>query len=146
MPTYTLTVPANLLNQGQKAAVAQAVTQTHSDVTGAATFFAQVIIGEIAEGNYFVGGKVLAGRQAYLQGQIRSGRSAPDRKRLLLALRDAVAASCDLAKCDVWVYLIDLPARDMIEYGHILPEPGDEQAWMDGLPETDRLRTQKTGA
>ena len=43
-------------------------------------------------------------------------------------------------------YLIDLPARDMIEYGHILPEPGDEQAWMDGLPETDRLRTQKTGA
>ncbi len=146
MPTYTLSVPAKLLNDSQKAVLAQAVTRTHNEVTGAATFFAQVIINEVPAGNYFVGGKLLTGRQVFLQGQIRGGRSAPDRKKLLLALRDAVAGSCDLAQSDVWVYLIDLPARDMIEYGHILPEPGDEAAWMNSLPEADRTRMQKTGA
>ena len=51
-----------------------------------------------------------------------------------------------LAKTDVWVYLIDVPARDMIEYGHILPEPGDEKTWLDTLPDPDRTRMLKTGA
>lgn len=146
MPTYILTVPANLLNESQKGAVAEAVTLTHNRVTGAALFFAQVIIHEVPVGNYFVGGKPLVGRQAFLQGQIRGGRSAPDRKKLLLALRDAVMSSCGLIQSDVWVYLIDLPARDLIEYGHILPEPGDEAAWMDSLPQADLIRMSKTGA
>jgi len=25
----------------------------------------------------------------------------------------------------------------MVEFGHVLPEPGDEPAWMAALPETD---------
>ncbi len=46
----------------------------------------------------------------------------------------------------MWVYLVDLPASDMIEYGHILPEPGGENAWMEGLPEADRERMRSIGA
>lgn len=146
MPTYTLTIPVGALCADQKARAAHGITRIHNEVTAAATFFAQVIIHEVAEGHYFVGGRPLVGKQAYLQGQIRGGRSAPDRKRLLLGLRDAVVTAGDFARADVWVYLIDLPARDMVEYGHILPEPGDEQAWMEGLPPADRARMQKTGA
>lgn len=146
MPTYTLTVPSNLLNDSQKSAVAEAVTRTHNRVTGAALFFAQVIIHEVPPGNYFVGGKPLNGRQAFLQGQIRGGRSALDRKQLLLGLRDAVVHACGLVQSDVWVYLIDLPARDLVEYGHILPEPGDEAAWMESLPQADLIRMNKTGS
>lgn len=145
MPTYTLTLPAGLFDAAAKARAAEAITATHSAVTGAATFFAQVIIHEIPDGNYFVGGKPLAGRQVFLNGQIRAGRSAPDRKRLLVGLRDGVAAACGLQASDVWVYLTDLPARDMIEYGHILPEPGDEAAWLQALPDADRQRMMKTG-
>jgi hypothetical protein len=26
----------------------------------------------------------------------------------------------------------------MAEFGHVLPEPGDEAAWFDALPEDDR--------
>ena len=145
MPTYTLSIPAGLLDPAQKGRVAEAITRTHSVVTGAATFFAQVIIHEVAAGNYFAGGKQLVGRQVFLIGQIRAGRSAPDRKRLLLELRDGVAEAGGLDRCDVWVYLTDLPARDMIEYGHILPEPGDEASWMEALPEADRARMKRTG-
>jgi len=41
---------------------------------------------------------------------------------------------------------VDVPARDMIEYGHILPEPGDESAWMEGLPAADRERMRSVGS
>jgi hypothetical protein len=33
----------------------------------------------------------------------------------------------------------------MAEYGHILPEPGGEQAWLDGLPAEDRAYMQSVG-
>ena len=33
-------------------------------------------------------------------------------------------------------------ARQMVEFGHVLPEPGDEPAWMAALPEADRKRMQ----
>jgi phenylpyruvate tautomerase PptA (4-oxalocrotonate tautomerase family) len=145
MPTYTLTVPAGHFDVDRKAAAAGAITSTHNAVTGAATFFAQVIIHEMPDGHYFVGGKPLVGRQVFLNGQIRAGRSAIDRKRLLIGLRDAIASGLGVPTGDVWVYLTDLPAGDMIEYGHILPEPGDEASWMAGLPASDRERMEKTG-
>ncbi len=143
MPTYQLTVPANRLSRQQKARAAAAITRVHNEVTGAATFFAQVIFQEVPEGSYFVGGRMLTDDQLFLHGQIRAGRSAPDRRRLLLGLRDAVALAADAESVSVWVYLVDLPACDMIEYGHILPEPGDEASWMQSLPAAARTRMLK---
>lgn len=146
MPTYTLTVPKDRLDPEQKARVAAEITRVHNQVTGAATFFAQVVIHEVAPGCYFVGGKPLAGEQMFLHGQIRTGRSAQDRKRLLLALHGAVADAAGAEPGGVWVYLVDVPASDMIEYGHILPEPGGEATWMMGLPDADRERMRSVGA
>lgn len=145
MPTYALTVPAGRLSPAQKAHVAAAITEVHEAVTGAATFFAQVLIHEVPAGNYFVGGAALADDQLFLHGQIRAGRGALERRRLLLALRDAVVEAAGAERASVWVYLADLPARDMVEYGHVLPEPGDEAAWLEGLPEADRRRMLATG-
>jgi len=137
MPTYLLLAPANRLSPAQKARAAAEITRVHNEITGAASFFAQVIVHEVPAGNYFLGGRPLAGDQLFLHGQIRAGRSALDRQRLLFALRDVVAEAASAARHSVWVYLLDLPARDMIEYGRMLPEPGDEQAWLNNLPEAD---------
>lgn len=140
MPTYTVYAPAGRLSVVQKAAMAAGITRRHNEITGAATFFAQVIVQEVAAGNWFLGGRALAADQVFLNGQIRAGRSAIDRARLIAALRDAVVEASGAAASSVWVYLTDLPARDMVEYGHVLPEPGGEQAWIEGLPEGDRAR------
>ena len=145
MPTYTCTLASHRLTPEQKARVASEITRVHNEVTGAATFFAQVIFQEIAPSNYFVAGKPLVGDQIFLHGQIRAGRSALDRTRLLTSLHRAVAAAADAQASSVWVYLTDLPARDMIEYGHVLPEPGDEARWLNSLPESDRRRMESTG-
>ena len=30
---------------------------------------------------------------------------------------------------DIWVYVQDVPATQMVEFGRVLPEPGAEDAW-----------------
>ncbi len=145
MPTYICTVPAGRLSAEQKARVAAEITRVHNEVTGAATFFAQVIINEVPAGNYFLGGKPLREDQIFINGQIRAGRSAVDRARLMRGILDSVAAAAKAEPASVWVYLTDLPPRDMIEYGHVLPEPGSENEWLNSLPAKDRERMTKAG-
>jgi phenylpyruvate tautomerase PptA (4-oxalocrotonate tautomerase family) len=145
MPTYHCTTPAGLLDTDQKAAIAAAITRIHNAVTGAAAFFAQVIFTEIAKGNHFMGGVPLASDQIFVHGFIRAGRSVPDRERLVTELVSALADCSGLPARSVWVYVSEIPPRQMAEYGHLLPEPGGEAAWLDGLPADDRTYMQLIG-
>ena len=46
-------------------------------------------------------------------------------------LRDAVSNAFGVESGGVWVYLVDLPARDMVVYSHTLPDTGDKvPGWM----------------
>jgi phenylpyruvate tautomerase PptA (4-oxalocrotonate tautomerase family) len=144
VPTYTCYSVKGHLSTDNKHRAAEEITRVHNEITGAATFFAQVLFVELEAENYFVGGKPLKGSQVFLNGQIRAGRSALDRTRLLKALHAALASAIECEANSVWVYLNDLPARDMIEYGHVLPEPGDEAKWLAALPDHDRIRMTET--
>jgi phenylpyruvate tautomerase PptA (4-oxalocrotonate tautomerase family) len=145
MPTYHCTVPAGLLDASKKAAIARDITRIHSGVTGAAGFFAQVIFHEIAKGNHFMGGAPLTTDQIFVHGFIRAGRSLPDRNRLATEMATSLSTLAGLARRLVWVYVTEIPPRQMVEYGHTLPEPGDEQMWLDGLPAEDRAYMQSIG-
>lgn len=114
-------------------------------MTGAAAFFAQVIFTEIAAGNHFLGGAPLVSDQIFVHGFIRAGRSGSDRERLVTEMVTALADLAGLPKRSVWVYVTEIPAKQMAEYGHILPEPGGEKAWLDGLPGEDRAYMQSVG-
>ena len=88
----------------------------------------------------FIGGKPLTGPHCFIQGHIRAGRSAIERSKLV---RKLVPSACDILgvpRYAVWVYLSELPSRAMAEFGHLLPEPGDEDVWFARLPEEDRKR------
>lgn len=146
MPTYTCTTPANRLTPEQRARLAQGITRTHSEVTGAAGYFAQVLFHEVPHGSYFVGGAPLGSDQIFIHGQIRAGRSAQDRHRLIARLIAVASEAAGLPANGVWVYVLELPARCMAEYGHVLPEPGDEAAWAAALPAADRDRMQSIRA
>jgi phenylpyruvate tautomerase PptA (4-oxalocrotonate tautomerase family) len=145
MPTYYCISPAGLLDAGQKSAIAAEITRIHNAVTGAASFFAQVIYTDVAKGNHFMGGAPLAADQIFVHGFIRAGRSVPDRQRLVTEMVTAIAGLSGLPKKLVWVYVTEIPARQMAEYGHILPEPGDEKTWLDGLPAEDRAYMESVG-
>ena len=55
----------------------------------------------------------------------------------LMAEAVALAAQVESERA-IWVYLNELSPRQMIEFGRVLPEPGDEPVWTAALPEKDR--------
>jgi hypothetical protein len=75
----------------------------------------------------------------FVYGHIRSGRAAVGKSRMITLMARAVG---DAAKAEnsssVWVYVAELPPRQMIEFGRLLPEAGDEPAWTAALPAEDR--------
>ena len=142
MPTYTCTAATGLLDARRKSAIARAVTLAHCEITGAPTHFAQVIFEEVAGGNHFVGGIPLAHDHVFVYGRIRAGRSAGIPEALIRRLIAGVAAAADIDAFGVWVYLLELPPQAMVEFGHLLPEAGDEAAWSAALPAADRARMQ----
>jgi phenylpyruvate tautomerase PptA (4-oxalocrotonate tautomerase family) len=145
MPTYTVTAPDGRLSSQQRQRIAAEITRIHHEITGAPTYFAQVIFVDVKPGNYFVGGIALASDQLFVHGQIRAGRSAENKQRLIVQILDAAADAAAMPKSHVWVYITELPAAQMAEFGHVLPEPGEETAWTAALPAAERERMQSIG-
>jgi phenylpyruvate tautomerase PptA (4-oxalocrotonate tautomerase family) len=145
MPTYVCTVREGRLSPDQKSRIAEEITRIHCEVTGAPTFFAQVIFEEVKPGNYFMGGKPLIHDQIFVYGRVRAGRSVQDKMKMIKLMAEAVGEAAGVSRTGVWIYIAELPPRQMIEYGYVLPEPGEEQGWTDALPADDREFMQAVG-
>jgi phenylpyruvate tautomerase PptA (4-oxalocrotonate tautomerase family) len=144
MPTYRVVAASGLLSAEKKQHIAQAITRVHNRVTGAQTFFAQVIFTNVAAGDHFVGGAPLQGDHVFVHGHIRAGRGAELKRQLLLDVVAAVASAGTIAPNRIWAYITELPPGQMAEYGHLLPEPGGEAAWLSSLPAGDRALMERS--
>src|ERR1700720_2491738 len=142
MPTYTVTCVEGTLDAAKRAKIAAAITRIHSETTGAPSYFAQVIFTEVAPDCYFVGGSPLKGQQVFVNGQIRGGRSAETKDALIAQITAAVAEASKLANRNVWVYLPDLTPGQLFEFGHGLPEAGDEARWAAARQKANREQRQ----
>ena len=133
MPTYVCSVPPKSLSNDQKDQIAAAIGRRHSEATGAPSFFVQVVIEESDTTRRYLGGE-LSGAHIWIRGDIRAGRSEAVRGALMLAIMKDVSAIAALPEASIWVYLCNLEPTDMVEFGHVLPRPGKEQAWFEDLP------------
>ena len=138
MPTYTVTTSNLALTKSKKKSIAQGITNIHSKTTGANTYFAQVMFLETKKNNHFMGGKLVKDEQIYLHGQIRAGRPKEIKDELIDQLKKLLAKETVLDQSSVWVYIVDVEPSQMVEYGEVLPESGQEKAWFDNLP--DKLK------
>ena len=133
MPTYTLTNSNFNLTTKQQKNLAQGITKVHNIVTGANTYFAQIIFNKTKKNNHFMGGKKVKEPSLFLLGQIRAGRPKKIKDKLILDLKNILVKNSKLDETQVWVYIVDLPPSQMIEYGAVLPESGKEGQWFKGL-------------
>lgn len=133
MPTYVCSVPPGLLTSERKREVAGAISRLHHEATGAPSYFVQVVIEESAGTSRYLGGSPADGH-IWIRGDIRAGRPDDVRKALMLSIMREVAAITDVPETAIWVYLCNLAPTDMVEYGHVLPAPGEERAWYEALP------------
>jgi phenylpyruvate tautomerase PptA (4-oxalocrotonate tautomerase family) len=138
MPTYVVRSTLPNLPTPTKRSIAQAITKAHADITGANTFFAQVVFDHAPREDWFIGGVPLEGETLFVHGHVRSGRTDDQKRTLVERLVRDVALAAGLPTQAIWVYLSEIRPSLMAEFGHVLPEPGDEAAWFDALPEDDR--------
>ena len=92
------------------------------------------------EGNYFLAGRPLKQDNIFVCGEIRAGRDALTKERLILEIMASTAEIAETEVSHVQVYLVDVPARQIAEWGQILPNPGEEAAWDARIPDHVRQR------
>ena len=133
MPTYSVTNSNFTLTSKQQKKLAEDITKVHNVVTGANTYFAQVIFNKIKKDNHFMGGKKVKEPSLFLHGQIRAGRPKEIKDKLITDLKNILIENSKLDETQIWVYIVDLPPSQMIEYGAVLPESGKESEWFKNL-------------
>ena len=143
MPTYFVNLSNVKLKKNIKEKLAKQITKIHNKATGANKYFAQVIFNDTKRGNHFMGGKIVSKSEIFIYGHIRSGRTSKVKSKLIKGLREIIKENTKLKKDNIWVYLLDLRPNQMIEYGEILPQSGDEKRWFKNLPTKLKIRLNK---
>tara|TARA_B100001093_G_C26276538_1_gene779203 strand:- start:82 stop:522 length:441 start_codon:yes stop_codon:yes gene_type:complete len=143
MPTYTVKSSNIKLDNKKKKKIAKGITEVHKKITGANSYFVQVLFEKNKINNHYMGGKIVKDKQVFLHGQIRSGRTAVVKKKLIIALRNSLAKNSGIKKDNSWVYLLDLIPEQMIEYGKILPKSGNEVNWFNSLTKSLQNKLKK---
>jgi phenylpyruvate tautomerase PptA (4-oxalocrotonate tautomerase family) len=146
MPTYTVTSANLALTADQEAAIAASITRSHHEATGAPAYFAQVIFSRIESGKHYIGGKAYRTPHLFVHGLIRAGRSADVKAALVKDIAAKIRAIAGIGPEDIWVYLQDIAATQMVEFGRILPEPGAEESWRAAMSAQKLQDLKATGA
>ena len=140
MPTYVCSAAAGRLTPARRAEIVRTITAIHHEETGAPRYLVQVIFCELAPDSHYVAGQLASADQIWIRGDIRGGRTNEQKGQMLRRIMQSVSRASGAPEDAVWVYLCDIPAANVIEYGSIMPSPGEEDAWFSLLPAAMRER------
>jgi phenylpyruvate tautomerase PptA (4-oxalocrotonate tautomerase family) len=113
-----------LTSYEQRLQISKEVTRIQCEITGAPptfvhTFFTEDSSAELAEGT-----------RVLVFGSIREGRTAEQKQQLANDMQASISQILGVGLGEVTVATVDLPARWVMEGGAVLPEPGEEEAWL----------------
>jgi phenylpyruvate tautomerase PptA (4-oxalocrotonate tautomerase family) len=125
MPLYRCSVVEDSTTEAQRAHIAKEIVRIHCDITGAPAsfvhaFFAQRPASELP-----------GGVRAFVLGSIRWGRSDDQKAQIVAELGDVLADVLGCERAEVAVATVDVPSKWIMEGGELLPEPGEEAAWLE---------------
>jgi phenylpyruvate tautomerase PptA (4-oxalocrotonate tautomerase family) len=145
MPTYMCYAHEGQITAEQKSHIAAGTARIHSRFTGAPVAFSQCIFRNLESDEHFIGLQPAPHNGVFVYGHIRAERTSGAKNDILIGIRDLIMRVLNVPESAVWVYLNDLAHTDMVEFGHVLPEPLCEQAWVDELPAEVRDELAKRG-
>jgi phenylpyruvate tautomerase PptA (4-oxalocrotonate tautomerase family) len=108
----------------RKARIAEEITRIHCETTGAPPAFVHAFFVEMPAA------QLPASKQVVVLGSIRAGRTPEQKERLTVGISRAIAGIETIPEDAISVTTVDVPARWVMEGGAIMPEPGEEDAWL----------------
>jgi len=142
MPTYALST-AKDLRADQRAAIVASITAIHAVEANAPRYFVQVLFHKVEPGSIFIGGEPASPDHVWVRADIRAGRTREQKAAMLRRIMAETSGILGISDQDVWVYISDIPALGVLEFGHVLPEPGEEEQWLAALPSALREKLEQ---
>ena len=124
MPLYRFALREGSSTEAQRAQIAKDLVRIHCGVTGAPPSFVHAFFDESPPD------ALPDGKAAFVLGSIRWGRTDAQKAEIVSKLTNSVSDALGLDAAEVAVVTVDIPSRWNMEGGELLPEPGEEEAWL----------------
>ena len=125
MPLYRCSVVEGSTTEAQRARTAKEIVRIHCDITGAPASFVHAFFAQLPAS------ELPGGVRAFVLGSIRWGRSDDQKAQIVAELCDVLADVLGCERAEVAVATVDVPSKWIMEGGELLPEPGEEAAWLE---------------
>jgi phenylpyruvate tautomerase PptA (4-oxalocrotonate tautomerase family) len=130
MPIYTCTVNDETLTASTKADLAGEIARIHSSINHVPSTYVNVVFHELPADAVYTDGRPAA--PVLVSGWVRAGHPEADITRLATEIATAITRLAGVPAERVLVVFESSPAHFAVEGGRVLPEPGEEQAWISG--------------
>jgi phenylpyruvate tautomerase PptA (4-oxalocrotonate tautomerase family) len=128
MPIYTCTTTKSTLTSDVKVALAGEIARIHSAINHVPSTYVNVVFHELPADAIYTDGRPAA--PVLVNGWVRAGHPDAETSRLATEIAMAVTRLASVPAERVLVVFQSSPARFAVEGGRVLPEPGQEQAWI----------------
>jgi phenylpyruvate tautomerase PptA (4-oxalocrotonate tautomerase family) len=129
MPIYQCSTSKNLSPE-TKAAIAREFTRIHIEWTAAPEAFVNVVFYDLPLGSHFLAGAVRE-NGTLINAIVRAGRTLETRQALLKSLSAAWSRLAGQPERNLVIRIEEADAATILEAGLIMPQPGEENAWME---------------
>jgi phenylpyruvate tautomerase PptA (4-oxalocrotonate tautomerase family) len=128
MPVYTCTTTESTLSGDIKAALAAEIGRIHSAINHVPSTYVNVVFHELPADAVYTDARPAA--PVIVNGWVRAGHPDDETTRLATEIAAATTRIAGVPADRVLVVFQSSPARFAVEGGRVLPEPGQEQAWI----------------
>jgi phenylpyruvate tautomerase PptA (4-oxalocrotonate tautomerase family) len=130
MPIYTCTTTESTLAGPVKRALASEIGTIHSEINHVPSTYVNVVFHELPADNVYT--DAVPASPVLVSGWIREGHPKAEVTRLATEIAAAVTRVTGVPTERVLVVFQSSPASFAVEGGRVLPELGQEQAWIAG--------------
>ena len=130
MPVYTCTTTTSTLTADIKGALAQEISRIHAEINHVPSTYVNVVFHELPAGGIYTDG--VPADPVLVNRWVPSGHPADETTRLATEIAAAVSRIANVDPDRVMMVIQNSPSSGAVEGGRVLPEPGQEQAWIAG--------------
>jgi phenylpyruvate tautomerase PptA (4-oxalocrotonate tautomerase family) len=130
MPIYSCTTTESTVTTDVKMALAGEIARIHSAINHVPSTYVNVVFHELPADAVYTDGRPAA--PVLVSGWVRAGHPEADITRLATEIATAITRLAGVPAERVLVVFESSPAHFAVEGGRVLPEPGEEQAWISG--------------